>query len=102
MLKERIKSSAIVFLIFNMLFLVGEIWFVHSYSAVGELAVQYLRSVPVIRGLLPEDRSYSIPKENLSKPRKFLINDGSLWMAYYNTDVGYSPIEQRTRWKHCS
>lgn len=97
MLKERIKSSAIVFLIFNMLFLVGEIWFVHSYSAVGELAVQYLRSVPVIGELLPEERSYSIPKENLSKPRKFLINDGSLWMAYYNTDVGYSPIEQRTR-----
>lgn len=97
MLKERIKSSAIIFLIFNMLFLVGEIWFVHSYSAVGELAVQYLRTVPVVRSFFPEDKTYSIPKENLSKPRKFLINDGSLWMAYYNTDIGYAPIEQRTR-----
>lgn len=97
MLKERIKSSAIVVLLFNMLFLSGYIWFAENYSTVGNRIMQYIRTDSVFSVFFPVERSFSIPKENLSKPRKFLINDGSLWMAYYNTDIGYTPIEQRTR-----
>ncbi|MEE0867776.1 MAG: hypothetical protein UIL37_05700 [Clostridia bacterium] len=97
MFRERLKSSVILILIVNMLFLTSEIWFVHSYSTVGEKLVNYVRSNTLVQKLFPADREYSIPKENLSLPRKFLINDGSLWMVYYNTDIGFSPIEERTR-----
>ena len=97
MLKERLKSSAIFLLIVNLLFITFEIWFVHNSTALSENMLNYIRSVPAIRFFFPEEPAYSFPKENLARPRKFLINDGSLWMAYYNTDIGFSPIEERTR-----
>lgn len=97
MLKERIKSSVILLLIVNVIFLTSEIWFVYGSHHVGQKLLSYTKSLPVISRFFPTEAPYSIPKENLSLPRKFLINDGSLWMAYYNTDIGYSPIEQRTR-----
>lgn len=97
MLKERIKSSAIVLLIFNLIFLTAQLWFVNSTSSLGESFLRYVREIPIVERFFPIEPEYSISKENLSMPRKFLINDGSLWMAYYNTDIGFSPIEQRTR-----
>ena len=97
MFKERIKSAAIFILIFNLLFLTSQLWFVNSGSTVSEEFEKYLRSFPFVEKFFPIETEYSISKENLSKPRKFLINDGSLWMAYYNTDIGFSPIDQRTR-----
>lgn len=95
MLKEKIKSSVILILIFNLIFLTGHLWF--SGNSIGKQAAQYFRDIPVFQWIFPENEEYSISKENLSRPRKFLINDGSLWMAYYNTDIGFSPIEERTR-----
>lgn len=80
-----------------MFFITTQLWFVQSYSPVGENLVSYMRNIPIINKLVPVDEEYSVPKDNLSLPRKFLINDGSLWTVYYNTDIGFSPIEQRTR-----
>lgn len=97
MLKERIKSSVILLLIINLIFLTVQLWFINSSSSLGESFLRYVREIPVIERFFPIEPEYSISKENLSKPRKFLINDGSLWMAYYNTDIGFSPIEERTR-----
>lgn len=97
MLKERIKSSAILILILNLLFLTWQLWFVDSGNSVGSEIASYVRTHPAVQYFFPIEPEYSISKENLSMPRKFLINDGSLWMAYYNTDIGFSPIEQRTR-----
>lgn len=97
MLKERIKSSVILILIVNLIFLTAHLWFVDSDNSVGADFVQHLRSHPVVQRFFPLEAEYSISKENLSKPRKFLINDGSLWMAYYNTDIGFSPIDERTQ-----
>lgn len=97
MFKERIKSSAIIILMFNLIFLTSQLWFVNSTSLLGESFLRYVREIPVIERFFPIEPEYSISKENLSMPRKFLINDGSLWMAYYNTDIGFSPIEERTR-----
>lgn len=97
MLKERIKTSAIILLIFNLIFLTVQLWFVGSYSSLGENFVKYAREIPIVQKFFPIEPQYSISKENLSKPRKFLINDGSLWMAYYNTDIGFAPIEKRTQ-----
>ena len=84
-------------LIINIVFLTSELWFVYGSRHIGEEIIKYVKALPVVSSFFPTEAPYSIPKENLSKPRKFLINDGSLWMAYYNTDIGYSPIEERIR-----
>ena len=97
MLKERIKSSAIIILIFNLLFLTCQLWFINSTGSLGDDILKYVRDIPFVERFFPIEPKYSISKENLAKPRKFLINDGSLWMVYYNTDIGFSPIEQRTK-----
>ncbi len=97
MLKERIKSSVIFILIFNLIFLTAQLWFVNSTNSLGESFYKYVRENPLVARFFPIEPKYSISKENLSLPRKLLINDGSLWMVYYNTDRGFAPIEVRTR-----
>lgn len=97
MLRERIKTSVVLILIVNLIFLTFHMWFFRQKNPMGDGIVRYMRNIPVVEKLFPQMPAYSIAKENLSKPRKFLINDGSLWMAYYNTDIGFSPIESRTR-----
>ena len=97
MFREKIKSSAIVLLMVNLIFLTGNLWFTNSGSSTRESIIEYVRRIPVVETFFPIEPEYSISKDNLSKPRKFLINDGSLWMAYYNTDIGFSPINERTK-----
>ncbi len=97
MLKERLKSSAILILIFNLIYLTSLLWFFNQNNTLGNDISHYLLNNTVIGRFFPSKPVYSISKDNLSRPRKFLINDGSLWMAYYNTDIGFSPIESRTR-----
>ncbi len=97
LLKERLKSSAILILIVNLIFLTSNLWFFSQNNPLGTEIMHYIRNIPIIEKLFPFTPEYSISKENLSRPRKFLINDGSLWMAYYNTDIGFSPIDSRTR-----
>ncbi len=72
-------------------------WFFRQSNPFGNEVMRRIRNIPIVEKLFPQKPEYSIAKENLSKPRKFLINDGSLWMAYYNTDIGFAPIESRTR-----
>lgn len=71
-------------------------WFFRQTNPIGDEIMRYIRDIPVVEKIFPAKPRYSIAKENLSKPRKFLINDGSLWMAYYNTDIGFTPIDNRT------
>ena len=97
MLRERIKSSVIIILIFNLIFLTMQLWFINSSNSLGDSLYKYVREIPFVERFFPIEPKYSISKENLSMPRKLLINDGSLWMAYYNTDRGSAPIEVRTR-----
>ena len=94
MFREKIKTSAILLLIVNLIFLTGNLWFINSGSSTRESIVEYVRRIPVVETFFPIEPEYSISKDNLSKPRKFLSNDGSLWMAYYNTDIGFSPINE--------
>ncbi len=72
------------------------LWFANEYSNAGEVFWDYIQKIPVVQRFFPPEEHYSIPKKNLSLPRRFLINDGSLWMVYYNTDIGFSPIEERS------
>lgn len=97
MLRERIKSSVIVILLFNLIFLTAQMWFVNSTNSLGESLYRYIKENPIVERFLNKEPKSSISKENLSLPRKLLINDGSLWMVYYNTDRGFAPIEVRTR-----
>ena len=97
LLKEKIKSSVILLLIINLFYLTANLWFLNSSTSLKANFIEYIRRIPVVEVFFPIEANYSISKENLSKPRKFLINDGSLWMAYYNTDIGFSPINERTK-----
>lgn len=97
MFRERVKTSAIFVLIINLIFLTFHMWFFRQNNPIGDDIMRHIRNLPIVEKLFPQKPAYSIAKENLSKPRKFLINDGSLWMAYYNTDIGFAPIESRTR-----
>ncbi|MGN1098642.1 MAG: hypothetical protein ACI4SS_07085 [Clostridia bacterium] len=94
MMKERVKTSAIIILCVNLVFLTCRLWFGNDIwqGGIADLA----QNLPIVRELFRSDE-LSIPRNSLSKPRKILINDGSLWIAYYNTDVAFSPIENRTR-----
>ena len=38
----------------------------------------------------------SVPKENLSKPRKIVVNDGELWVPYYNSDEAFDKLNENT------
>ncbi len=97
MLKERVKTSVIFMLLINLIFLTFRLWFFGQNNAVGEKLIQYAQNIPLLEYFFPEKDTTSFSKENLSRPRKLLVNDGSLWMAYFNTDIGFSPIESRTR-----
>ncbi len=97
MLRERLKTSAIIILIANLIYMTSYLWFFNQNHSLSDEMVRYVRGIPIVEKFFPVKQEYSISKDNLSKPRKFLINDGSLWMAYYNTDIGFSPIEQRTK-----
>lgn len=92
-MKERIKTTSMVLLFVNLIVLTCRLWFSGGFWQ--EDFRGMVMSLPVLRSFASD--SYSIPRERLSTPRKILINDGSLWIAYYNTDAVFSPIEARTR-----
>lgn len=96
MFRERLKSSIIFILIINLVLMTSRLWFSNNYSDVSNVFSSYVQNISLVKKIFPPEERYSIPKKNLSLPRRFLINDGSLWMVYYNTDIGFSPIESRT------
>ncbi len=92
-MKERVKTSAILLLLVNMIMLTCRLWLGAGFwqDDIRELIMK----LPFAHSFA--DEAYSMPREMLSTPRKILINDGSLWIAYYNTDAVFYPIEARTR-----
>ena len=94
MVKERVKTLILILLLLNCVFLTYRLWFgsgmldpAESYLSVSELPfVRYFSNL----------NHHSVPKENLSKPRKIVINDGSLWIPYYNTDDAFATLAERT------
>lgn len=93
MFKERIKTSVIALLFVNLIFMTCRLWFADGLWQ--ESFLEMVGELPVLRDM--RRGSVSIPLERLSEPHKLLINDGSLWIAYYNTDALFDPIEARTR-----
>ena len=70
MFKERLKSSVIFLLILNIFFLASETWFLNNPTFKDGI-LESIRTFPVFRTFVSEEPSYSFPKENLSRPRKF-------------------------------
>ncbi len=94
MFKERIKTSVIVLLIVNLIALTCRLWF--GNGLLRDEIADFARGLPLAERFFPDEK-ISIPREMLSRPRKILVNDGALWIACYNTDVAFTPIENRTR-----
>ncbi len=94
MIKERLKTILIILLVANSLFLTYESWFNKSLAGQELFKVDW-ESTPLYR-LFSNKKEISLPKENLSKPRKIVINDGALWVPYYNTDSAFDNLDEKT------
>lgn len=94
MFKERVKSSIIVILLLNCVFLTYHLWFGSGILDSASASFSF-SELPFVR-FFTERGHVSVPKENLSKPRKIVINDGSLWVPYYNTDSAFDTLDEKT------
>lgn len=94
MFKERVKTSIIVILILNLCFLTGQMWFKSGILGPDWPYFSY-SDLPFLR-LFSDDDAISVPKENLSKARKVVINDGGFWYPYYNTDDAFDTLNTKT------
>lgn len=95
MFKERVKTSIIVILLINLVFLTYQSWFESGIIGSNWPYVSF-SELPFVR-LFANDSYTSVPKENLSKPRKIVVNDGELWVPYYNTDEAFENLDENTR-----
>ena len=60
MIKERIKSSIIILLIINIIFLTSELWFVYGSRHIGEEIIKHVKSLPVISSFFPTYPPYQL------------------------------------------
>lgn len=94
MFKERIKTSIIIVLIINLVFLTYQAWFKSGILG-SDWPYFSFSDLPLAR-LFQRDSFVSVPKENLSKPRRIVVNDGELWVPYYNTDEAFDKLNENT------
>lgn len=94
MFKEKVKTSIIVILIINLFFLTYQAWF--KSGILGSNWPYFSFSdLPFMR-VFQRNSFVSVPKENLSKPRKIVVNDGELWVPYYNSDEAFDKLNENT------
>lgn len=94
MFRERVKTAIIIILLLNCIFLTYHLWFGTGILDSSNTSFSFSQ-LPFVRFFT--DRGHvSVPKENLSKPRKIVINDGSLWVPYYNTDSAFDTLDKKT------
>lgn len=94
MFKEKVKTSIIIILIINLCFLTYQAWFKSGILG-SDWPYFSLSDLPFVRAF-QRDSFVSVPKENLSKPRKFVVNDGELWVPYYNSDEAFDKLNENT------
>ncbi|MBQ7876449.1 MAG: hypothetical protein IJ316_04085 [Clostridia bacterium] len=95
MFKERVKTSIIVMLLLNCVFLTYQMWFKSGMLGADWPHFSFA-DLPFVRLFIGQEVTVSVPKENLSKPRKIVINDGGLWIPYYNTDEAFDNLDEKT------
>lgn len=93
MFKERVKTSIIIILILNLCFLTYHMWF-RSGILGSDWPNLSFSELPFVN-MFSRDSSVSVPKENLSKARKVVINDGGFWYPYYNTDEAFDTLNEK-------
>lgn len=94
MFKEKAKTLIIILLLINALFLTYHAWF-QSGVLGSDWRMFSFSELPFAR-LFSHNDTVSVPKENLSKPRKIVVNDGELWVPYYNTDEAFGNLNENT------
>ena len=94
MFKEKVKTSIIIILIINLCFLTYQAWFKSGILG-SDWPFFSLSDLPFVRAF-QRDSFVSVPKENLSKPRKIVVNDGELWVPYYNSDEAFDKLNENT------
>ncbi len=92
MFKERVKTSIIIVLVINLVFLTYQTWFKSGILG-ADWPYFSFSELPLVR-LFQRDSFVSVPKENLSKPRKIVVNDGELWVPYYNSDDAFDRLDE--------
>lgn len=95
MLKERVKSGIIVFLLVTSVCLTYHLWFKSGILGSDWPHFSFADN-SLVRIFTGEKQTVSVPRENLSKPRKIVINDGDLWIPYYNTDTVFDNLDEKT------
>lgn len=88
------KTSIIIALLINVVFLTFETWFGSGILGSGWPSLSWA-DLPFV-SVFSRDSFVSVPKENLSKPRKIVVNDGELWVPYYNTDDAFDNLNENT------
>ncbi len=94
MFKEKVKTSIIIVLIINLVFLTYQSWFKSGILG-SDWPYFSFSDLPFVR-IFQRDSFVSVPKENLSKPRKIVVNDGELWVPYYNSDDAFDRLNENT------
>lgn len=94
MFKERVKTSVIIILLLNLCFLTYQLWFKSGILG-PDWPYFSFADLPFVR-FFSKDNAVSVPKENLSKARRIVINDGSFWYPYYNTDEAFDTLNEKT------
>ncbi len=94
MLKGKAKNAIIFLCILNALFLTGKIWFNEKLWSSDYNFFVFQNPLKIFSSWFPKEESYSMPKENLSKPRKIVVNSGSEMTVYYNSAPNFASINE--------
>ena len=94
MFKEKVKTSIIIILVINLVFLTYQAWFKSGILG-SDWPYFSFSDLPFVR-FFTRDSFVSVPKENLSKPRKIVVNDDELWVPYYNSDDAFDRLDENT------
>ena len=89
---RKTKTVILTCLIFCSLILSVRVWFDEELWPGGYNFFIMLRNTPVISRIFNSESSYSMPKENLSKPQKVVITNGSERSVFYNSDTSFDAV----------
>ncbi len=89
---EKLKSIILLLLIVSSLVMSAFVWLSEELWPTGYNFFITLKNNNIIRYVLRWDEADSIPKENLSKPQRLIVTNGSKRTVYYNSDVSFDRV----------
>ena len=89
---RKTKTALLVCLIASSLFLSVHVWFGEELWPEGcNSFVVMFKNSPIVKTLFTKN-IYSMPKENLSTPRKLVLTNYSERSVYYNSNENFKPV----------